>query len=207
MRGFMFTGIITEVGTIRARHMAGDLVIRVGCNYDSSSIKIGESIACNGVCLTVTDAGEESGMHWFEAQVSEETLRVTSHDGWQEKSRINLERSLKIGDDVSGHFVSGHADGLAILKNIESVGASHCLTFEVLEPLHRFISEKGSVTLNGVSLTVNQVDGQQFCINIIPHTWQNTNFHLLKQGDKVNIEVDMFARMIARLIETVNESK
>lgn len=197
----MFTGIITDIGTIRPP-MAGDTsMLRINCSYDVSGIKLGESIACNGACLTVVDKGDT----WFAVQLSTETKHKTNPAGWDPGSRINLERALRAGDDLSGHLVTGHVDGTATLVQIIPGGEFYELHFTIDKPLHRFIALKGSVTLNGVSLTVNEVSGQKFSVTIIPHTWEQTNFHLLKEGHQVNLEVDLLARYTARLLETANE--
>ncbi len=197
----MFTGIITDIGTIIVSNEAGTLHLRISCGYDSNGIKIGESIACNGVCLTVVDKGYAEN-HWFDVELSTETIQTTAPDHWRIGSKLNLERALKMGDDLSGHLVSGHVDGVATLTHIAKEGDSHRLTFEVPAPLHRFIAQKGSVTLNGVSLTVNGVAGQVFDVMIIPHTWAHTNFKYIQLGNKVHLEIDLLARYMARLIDT-----
>lgn len=195
----MFTGIISDIGTITTRdESGGDLRLRIRTNFDSAGIKLGESIACNGVCLTVIDKGTE-GAHYFDAQLSTETLSCTA-PRWQEGARLNLERSLKMGDELSGHLVSGHIDGVATVTHISQDGDSHCLTLATPKEHSKLIAAKGSVTLNGVSLTVNTVDGPHFTVNIIPHTWQHTTLSDLAVGDSVNLEVDMLARYVARLL-------
>jgi riboflavin synthase len=194
----MFTGIITDIGTIISRTDRGDVRLRISCNYDASTIKLGESIACNGACLTVVDKSDHAP-YWFDVELSQETLNKTSA-GWQMGNKLNLERALRVGDDLSGHMVSGHVDGVAKLLQVAAVGESHTLTFEAPKDLCRFIAPKGSVTLSGVSLTVNAVDGQVFSVNIIPHTWKHTNLSDLAVSDTVNLEIDLIARYLAQLI-------
>lgn len=195
----MFTGIITDIGTISDTRTEGDFVFRIQNQYDNETIALGASIACDGCCLTVI--AKDSG--WFEVQVSRETLSKTTLSTWKSGTRINLERALKMGDELGGHIVTGHVDGLARVVSIEPVGGSHVVWFETLDSkLSRFIAAKGSVTLNGVSLTVNEVKNTQFCVNIIPHTWEVTTFGQLKTGDSVNLEIDLLARYMARMLET-----
>jgi len=196
----MFTGIITDIGTILALHRQGDLRARIGTSYDVDGIDIGASIACDGVCLTVVDLGR-SPQNWFEVQISGETLSCTTLGGWGPGHRVNLERALRVGDELGGHIVSGHVDGLAQVIGIRPEGDSLRVTFRAPQALAGFIAPKGSVALNGTSLTVNEVDGTDFGINFIPHTRQATTWGDVAEGDAVNLEVDTMARYVARLRE------
>jgi len=193
----MFTGIITDIGELRAVEQRGDLKARIGTRYDTSGIEIGASIACDGVCLTVTALGPD----WFEVDISAETVSKTSigANGWDVGHRINLERALKVGDELGGHIVSGHVDGVARIVAMQDEGDSTRVTFEAPEALARFIAPKGSVCLNGTSLTVNEVDGARFGVNFIPHTKEATTWGQAAQGDAVNLEIDTLARYVARL--------
>ena len=193
----MFTGIVTDIGEVRALERRGDLRARIGTRYDTSGIEIGASIACSGVCLTVVDLGED----WFDVEISAETLDKTTLGTWREGSRINLERALKVGDELGGHIVSGHVDGLAVIVEMRPEGDSVRYTFDAPESLARFIAPKGSVTLDGTSLTVNEVDGSRFGVNLIPHTQEVTTWGASKVGDNVNLEIDTLARYVARLAE------
>ena len=193
----MFTGIITDLGTIRTLERRGDLRARIGCGYDMDQVAIGASIACDGVCLTVVDRGAD----WFDVDISAETLSKTNLGTWAEDRRVNLERALKVGDELGGHIVSGHVDGLAEIIDRQPEGDSTRLTFRVPRGLARFIAPKGSVALNGTSLTVNEVDGDTFGVNLIPHTMQVTTWGLAAVGDAVNLEIDTLARYVARLQE------
>ena len=197
----MFTGIITDVGSINELEQRGDLRARVETRFDSASIDIGASIACNGVCLTVIDRGVTAGQHWFDVEISAETISKTNIGSWEQGSRINLERALCVGDELGGHIVSGHVDGLAEIVGMETEGDSTRVTFEAPEALAKFIAPKGSVALNGTSLTVNGVDGCHFDVNFIPHTKDNTIWGLMQVGDKINLEIDTLARYVARLAE------
>jgi len=208
----MFTGIITDIGTVLAQEQRGDLRARIGTAYDTARIDIGASIACDGVCLTVvakgndvggSNAGGSHGGGWFEVQISAESVSKTSigHNFWPVGHRINLERALKVGDELGGHIVSGHVDGVATVIGLRNEGDSTRLSFRVPEPLARFIAPKGSVALNGTSLTVNEVEGATFGINLIPHTKTVTTWDVVALGDPVNIEVDTMARYVARLRE------
>ena len=194
----MFTGIITDIGTVLALHRQGDLRARIGTSYDVDGIDIGASIACDGVCLTVVDLGR-SPQNWFEVQISGETLSCTTLGGWVAGRRVNLERALRVGDELGGHIVSGHVDGLAQVIGIRPEGDSLRVTFRAPQALAGFIAQKGSVALNGTSLTVNEVDGTDFGINFIPHTRQATTWGDVAEGDAVNLEVDTMARYVARL--------
>ncbi|MCF3593346.1 riboflavin synthase [Rhodobacteraceae bacterium LMO-12] len=193
----MFTGIITDIGTIRVLEQRGDLRARIATAYDTSRVDIGASIACNGVCLTVVALGDDS----FDVEISAETVSKTNLGGWAEGHRINLERALKVGDELGGHIVSGHVDGVAEIVAMKDEGDSTRLTFRAPEALARYIAPKGSVALNGTSLTVNEVSGCDFGINLIPHTQEVTTWGAAKPGDLVNLEIDTLARYVARLRE------
>jgi riboflavin synthase len=197
----MFTGIITDQGTILALEQAGDLRVRIGTGYDVSGIDLGASIACDGVCLTVVDLGRDP-QNWFEVQVSAETLSKSNLDTWAIGRTVNLERALKVGDELGGHIVSGHVDGVAHVVDIRDEGDSTRVTFEAPPALARFIAPKGSVALNGTSLTVNEVEGNRFGINFIPHTKTVTTWGRVAVGDAINLEIDTLARYVARLAET-----
>lgn len=191
----MFTGIITDVGRVRQLDKRGDLRARIGSGYDMAGVDIGASIACDGVCLTVVDKGED----WFDVDISAETVSKTNLAHWTEEQRVNLERALKVGDELGGHIVSGHVDGLAEVVDIHDEGDSTRVTLRAPEALARFIAPKGSVALNGTSLTVNEVKGCDFGINFIPHTKQVTTWGDVAVGDAVNLEIDTLARYVARL--------
>lgn len=196
----MFTGIITDIGRILAVEQQGDLRARIGTRYDLAGIDIGASIACDGVCLTVVALGHES-QGWFEVQISAETVGVTNigRNHWPVGMRINLERALRVGDELGGHIVSGHVDGVAEVVGLRNEGDSTRVTFRAPEALARFIAPKGSVALNGTSLTVNEVNGTDFGINFIPHTKIATTWGDVAPGDACNIEIDTLARYVARL--------
>jgi riboflavin synthase len=193
----MFTGIITDVGEIRALENRGDLHARIATEYDTSGIEIGASIACDGVCLTVTATGGD----WFDVDISAETVSKTKLGDWAEGDAVNLERSLRVGDELGGHIVSGHVDGVAEIVETRDEGESTRFTFRAPEALARFIAPKGSVALDGTSLTVNEVNGAEFGVNIIPHTKTATTWGRAKAGDRVNLEIDTLARYVARLQE------
>ncbi len=195
----MFTGIITDIGTVTQVEQRGDLRARIQNAYDMAGVDMGASIACNGVCLTVVGKGPD----WFDVDISAETISKTNigHHGWDPGVRINLERALKVGDELGGHIVSGHVDGVAELIEMHDEGDSLRLTFEAPPALARFIAPKGSVALNGTSLTVNEVNGNRFGVNLIPHTQEVTTWGAVKVGDKVNLEIDTLARYVARLAE------
>lgn len=195
----MFTGIITDIGTVRTLKQRGDLTARIGTGYDVAGIALGASIACNGVCLTVTDLGVDDQGNWFDVDISAETVSKTNIGSWAEGARINLERALKVGDELGGHIVSGHVDGVAEVIAITDEGDSTRVTIRAPEALARFIAPKGSVALNGTSLTVNEVSGRDFGINFIPHTKQVTTWGDVAVGDAVNLEIDTLARYVARL--------
>ena len=195
----MFTGIITDIGRVRSvAETARDRRYEVETRWDVSGIDLGASISHAGVCLTVVEKNDG----WFAVEVSGETLDKTTLGCWQVGTRINLERATKVGDELGGHIVSGHVDGLGTIVEITPEGGSHRIVIEAPAPLHRFIAAKGSVTVDGVSLTVNSVDGRRFGLNIIPHTWEATTLGTLKPGSEVNLEIDMLARYLARWQET-----
>lgn len=196
----MFTGIVTDIGEVLEVERRGDLRARIGTGYDVGGIDIGASIACDGVCLTVIALGS-APRNWFDVEISAETLSKTNLDGWGKGSRINLERALKVGDELGGHIVSGHVDGLAEVVALRPEGDSLRVTFRAPHALAGFIAPKGSVALNGTSLTVNEVDGVDFGINFIPHTQKATTWGGVKLGDRVNLEIDTMARYVARLRE------
>ena len=193
----MFTGIITDVGTIKALEQEGDLRARISTGYDTAGIDLGASIASDGVCLTVIELGPD----WYDVQISAETVSKTNIGAWAVGKRVNLERALKVGDELGGHIVSGHVDGVAEVVDITDEGDSTRVTLRAPKDLARFIAPKGSVALNGTSLTVNDVEGCDFGINFIPHTKEVTTWGDVKLGDKVNLEIDTLARYVARLAE------
>lgn len=212
----MFTGIVTDVGTVVALEERGDLRARIACAYAPEGIEPGASIACDGVCLTVVDraaaasdpaAGAVPGARaWFDVDISAETLARTTIGrapvAWSPGRRVNLERALRVGDELGGHIVTGHVDGIAEILAIEPVGDSHQFRFRAPEALAPLIAPKGSVALNGTSLTVNEVTGAEFTVNVIPHTREVTTWGGARVGDPVNLEVDTLARYVARLLET-----
>ena len=194
----MFTGIITDIGTIAALEQRGDLKARIACNYAVDSIDIGASIACDGVCLTVIDRAE----NWFDVEISAESVSKTNLDVWEVGRKVNLERSLRVGDELGGHIVSGHVDGVAEIVEMRDEGDSTRYVFRAPPALARFVAPKGSVALNGTSLTVNEVDGATFGVNLIPHTKEVTTWGQSAVGDRINIEIDTLARYVARLAES-----
>jgi riboflavin synthase len=196
----MFTGIVTDVGRIIDTKVTGDLRARIATRYDVAGIDIGASIACDGVCLTVVALGSEPE-NWFDVEISAETVSKTNVGGWGPGKRVNLERALKVGDELGGHIVSGHVDGLAEVVRVAPEGGSVRVTFRATEALAKFIAPKGSVALNGTSLTVNEVEGAEFGVNLIPHTQEVTTWGEVAVGDRVNLEVDTMARYVARLRE------
>ncbi|MEL7469834.1 MAG: riboflavin synthase [Pseudomonadota bacterium] len=202
----MFTGIVREVGEVMAIHRHGDTKIRLSCARDLASIEIGASISCNGVCLTVVGKGESGSQNWFEVDASGETRSKTTLGDWGIGTPVNLEPAMRLGDELGGHIVSGHVDGLGEVTEVRPEGGSHRLTIATSRALGRFIAQKGSVTIDGISLTVNEVsdtgDATEFGINIIPHTWQVTNLRDAATGTKVNLEIDLLARYVARLTES-----
>lgn len=199
----MFTGIITSLGEIMAADRSGDdLRLKIACDYAPDSMDIGASIACSGVCLTVVEKGAHERGGWFLADVSAETLDKTTLGERKAGDRINLERSLKIGDELGGHIVSGHVDGVGEIAALAMDGESLRVTVAAPAGLARFIAAKGSVAMDGASLTVNEVEGNRFGVNLIPHTREVTTFGGLEVGQKVNLEIDLLARYVARLAET-----
>jgi riboflavin synthase len=195
----MFTGIITDIGKIEAVEQKGDLRVRIGTEYAPDSIDLGASIACDGVCLTVVDRGTGPTGGWFDVDLSAETVSKTTAATWAPGGRLNLERALRMGDELGGHIVSGHVDGTARIVAADESGDSTTMTFEVPAGLARFIAPKGSVALNGTSLTVNDVADNRFTVNFIPHTKGHTTWGQLAVGDAVNLEIDTLARYVARL--------
>jgi riboflavin synthase len=200
----MFTGIVTAIGTIQSVEQRGDLHVTIACPFDPARIAIGASIACSGVCLTVVDRGGQPGDAWFTVDVSAETVSRTAKGMWHERRRINLEPSLRLGDEMGGHIVSGHVDAVGRIADWEPVGDSTKLTIRAPAELAPFIAPKGSITVDGVSLTVNEVadraDGSvDFGLNLIPHTSEVTTLGELAQGAEVNLEIDTVARYLKRL--------
>lgn len=193
----MFTGIITDIGTVAALEQQGDLRARITTGYDTARIDLGASIASEGVCLTVIALGPD----WYEVQISAETVEKTNLRGWQVGRRVNLERALKVGDELGGHIVSGHVDGVAEVVAMAEEGDSTRVTLRAPRDLARFIAPKGSVALNGTSLTVNEVNDCDFGINFIPHTKEVTTWGDVAVGDRINLEIDTLARYVARLAE------
>ena len=191
----MFTGIITAIGRLEAITDKGDRLLRISCDWDCAAIDIGASIACSGICLTVIDRQD----HWFEVAASAETMAVTTLGNWQQGNCINLERALCLGDELGGHIVSGHVDGLAVITSITPAGDSHVVWLEAPQSLAKFVAPKGSVALDGVSLTVNAVKDNAFSLNIIQHSWDVTGWGQAVVGQKMNMEIDMLARYVARL--------
>ena len=193
----MFTGIVTDIGTITDLQQEGDLRVRIQTGYDTSGIDMGASIASDGVCLTVVDLGPD----WYDVQVSAETVSKTNLSAWAVGHRVNLERALRVGDELGGHIVSGHVDGVAEVVSVVDEGDSTRVQLRAPDDLARFIAPKGSVALNGTSLTVNEVQGAVFGINFIPHTKEVTTWGDVSVGDAVNLEIDTLARYVARLAE------
>ena len=197
----MFTGIITDIGTVRSVEQRGDLRLAIATNYDPATIAIGASIACSGVCLTVVDIGDD----WFAVDVSAETQARTASDMWREGARLNLERALRMGDELGGHIVTGHVDAVGTTISAAAEGDSTRLEIEVPAELGRMIAAKGSIALDGVSLTVNRVEdvgaGTRFTINIIPHTATHTSLDAIIPGRQFNVEIDVLARYLARMAD------
>ena len=195
----MFTGIITDVGTVRSAEERGDLRLTIGCGYDMAGLDLGASVACSGVCLTVVDKGPD----WFAVDVSTETQSRTPSRMWQEGAKLNLERALRVGDELGGHFVTGHVDGMGDVTAVAPEGGSTRLSVRAPAEIGRYIAPKGSIALDGVSLTVNDVSdsdgGTDFGINIIPHTATHTTLGRLAVGDRVNLEIDVLARYLQRM--------
>ncbi|MBF0664439.1 MAG: riboflavin synthase [Brevundimonas sp.] len=195
----MFTGIVTDIGRVRSvRQTERDRRYEIETAWDTAGIDLGASISHAGCCLTVTGKGPG----WFAVEVSNETLSKTTLGDWREGDSVNLERAARLGDELGGHIVSGHVDGLGRVVLVRPDGGSRRIDIEAPAPLHRFIAPKGSITLDGVSLTVNAVEDRAFGVNIIPHTWEATTLGRLKAGDAVNLEIDMLARYLARWQET-----
>ena len=197
----MFTGIITDIGTVRRVEQKGDLRLTIGCDYDMETIDLGASIACSGACLTVVDKGED----WFAVDVSQETVSKTAQGLWAEGARLNLERALRVGDELGGHIVTGHIDAVATVTHTAEVGGSIDITVEAPRALGGGIAPKGSIALDGASLTVNEVEdvGQatRFTINLIPHTADHTTFGGIAAGRKLNLEIDVLARYLKRMAD------
>ncbi|HMS19681.1 riboflavin synthase [uncultured Sphingorhabdus sp.] len=198
----MFTGIVTDIGTITTAEQRGDLRLVISCGYDMGGVDLGASIACSGCCLTVVDKGAD----WFAVDASAETVSKTASGMWTQGRRLNLERALKVGDELGGHIVTGHVDGVGEVLSVEPVGDSHKVTIAAPAALAPYIAEKGSITVDGVSLTVNSVidasDGHaHFTLNIIPHTWDVTTLAELAAGRVVNLEIDVLVRYLKRMEE------
>lgn len=196
----MFTGLIGDVGEVLEVELRGDMRARIGCSWPSGDIPLGASIACDGICLTVISTGSDP-RDWFDVEISAETLSRTNigAEGWAAGQRINLERSLRVGDELGGHIVAGHVDGVARIVSVRDEGDSTRYTFDAPAELARFIAPKGSISLNGTSLTVNEVEGARFGVNVIPHTKKVTTWGDAAEGDLVNLEIDTVARYVARL--------
>ena len=195
----MFTGIVTSVGTVRSAKQRGDLRLTIGSDLDLDSLDLGASIACSGACLTVVDKGDD----WFAVDVSAETVARTAPDRWREGARLNLERALRLGDELGGHLVTGHVDAVASVAEVERQGDSLAVAIDVPRALGPMIAAKGSVTLDGVSLTVNAVedgaDSTRFTVNLIPHTADQTTLGLIAPGSRLNVEIDVLARYLQRM--------
>ena len=194
----MFTGIISAIGRIDDIQKPGDWRLKITTPWDCAKIDLGASIACSGVCLTVVERDAD----WFAVEVSAESLSRTTIGTWQAGTQINLERALRLGDELGGHIVSGHVDGLALIDQITRSGDSHELKISVPDALSKFIAEKGSVSLDGISLTVNAIEGSRFGVNIIDHTWGHTTLGHATIGQHLNLEIDMLARYVSRLISS-----
>ena len=199
----MFTGIITDIGRIESVEQRGDLRVRIGCGYDLSDVALGASIACSGVCLTVVDKGAD----WFAVDVSAETRSRTAPHMWIEEATLNLERALKVGDELGGHIVTGHVDGVADVVGADPAGDSTRLVLIAGPEIAPYVAAKGSIALDGVSLTVNAAEtnpegGVRFEVNLIPHTAEATNFAGIAPGRKLNVEIDILARYLKRMMES-----
>lgn len=193
----MFTGIITDLGSVEAILKRRDTRFQINTSYDTNWIVLGASISCSGTCLTVV----EKGKNWFATDVSGETLSKTTLGCWSEGTLVNLERSLKLSEELGGHMVAGHVDGVGVITSIEQEGDSFRFEFSFPQDLTRFIARKGSITVNGVSLTVNEITNNTFVVNIIPHTQNVTTFGTSRIDDRVNLEIDLLSRYVARLLE------
>lgn len=196
----MFTGIVTDVGTVRHIEKRGDTHVVIATQYDVGAIDTGASIACAGICLTVVDKGNGKD-RWFAVTASAETVSKTTVGNWKVGDPVNLERPMRVGDELGGHIVTGHIDGTAEIVRVAPEGESTRMMFSAPKNLAPFIAHKGSIALDGVSLTVNEVDGARFGVNIIPHTKSVTTFGRAKTGGNVNLEVDLMARYVARLVK------
>ena len=201
----MFTGIITDIGIVRSVEQKGDLRLTIGCDYDMDTVDLGASISCSGACLTVVDKGPADEGSWFAVDVSQETVSKTAPGLWAEGARLNLERALRVGDELGGHIVTGHVDAVATVTGAEETGGSLDVTIEAPRALGPSIAPKGSITLDGVSLTVNEVedmgDTTRFTINLIPHTADHTTLGGIDAGRKLNLEIDVLARYLKRMTE------
>ncbi|MGB7431727.1 MAG: riboflavin synthase [Ahrensia sp.] len=198
----MFTGIITDIGTIAAlSEREQGLRLRIATSYDPATIDLGASIACAGVCLTVTDRGSDQGTNWFEVEAWEEALRLTTISNWHTGTRINLERAMKVGDEYGGHMVSGHVDATAEIISVDDEGEARRFRLHAPDSLIRYIAPKGSVALDGTSLTVNSVDGSVFDVLLIRHSLSVTTWAQRRQGDRVNLEIDQMARYVERYVK------
>lgn len=200
----MFTGIVTDIGRVASIRADGDTVLTIETAFAPEEIALGASIACSGVCLTVTEKGQDGGRNWFRVAASAETLSKTTLAGWRVGSRINLERALRLGDELGGHLMLGHVDGIARLVTVTPEGDSHRLVLQAPADLARYVAPKGSVCLDGISLTVNAVEDMpdgvaRFGINIVGHTWTHTTLADRRPGDGLNMEIDVLARYVARL--------
>jgi riboflavin synthase len=196
----MFTGLVSDIGHVRRVEKRGDTHIVIETHFDPAGIAAGASIACAGICMTVTDKGGAENP-WFAVTASAETLSKTTAGEWREGDEVNLERPLRVGDELGGHIVTGHVDGIALVVNATPEGESLRLNFETAPKLMRFIAPKGSVAIDGVSLTVNEVEGARFGVNLIPHTLKATTFGHARKGARVNLEIDLLARYVARLVK------
>ncbi len=202
----MFTGIITDIGTIIRAEQRGDLHLTIGCQYDIAAVAMGASIACSGACLTVVDKGSDAEGGWFTVDISAESISRTAKNMWSEGQKLNLERALKVGDELGGHIVTGHVDGVGTVISVEPVGESHKVIVAAPFEIAPYLAEKGSITMDGVSLTVNSVADQSdgsthFTLNIIPHTAQETTLCDLTKGREVNLEIDILVRYLKRMNE------
>lgn len=196
----MFTGIVTDVGRVRALKPMGDTRIEIGCAWDPGAVEIGASVACAGVCLTVVERGRDDQGAWFAVDASAETLRTTTLGRWRAGTLVNLERPLKVGDELGGHILSGHVDGVGMVESVTPEGDSLRFVIEAPEALAPYLARKGSIAVDGVSLTINGVDDNRFSVNVIPHTRQATTLRLAEAGTEVNLEIDLIARYVDRLL-------
>ena len=194
----MFSGIIEKIGQVKEFRKEGDYLLKIGTNFKIKEIKKGSSISCNGVCLTVSTIKKIGKFIDLSFDVSKETMKCSNFSYLQIGSLINLEKSLRVGDEISGHFVFGHVDGTSKLLNLKKNGHSYELSLELPKKIKKFIVNKGSIALNGISLTVNKVKNNIFTLNIVSYTWENTNLYLLKKGERINVEVDMLARYVTQ---------